>query len=150
VNIAWDSKGVKWLLIILALVYFISPYDLIPGFSAVSWLDDIVILILLFRYLAKIKSDPRKASDSFKTHRDRQHARQSHDTDASESQKPPQTPYEVLNLPPDADQEAIKAAYRRLAKQYHPDRVSHLGKEFQELAERRFKEIQEAYEKLAR
>jgi curved DNA-binding protein CbpA len=55
-----------------------------------------------------------------------------------------------LNLPPDADQEAIKAAYRKLANQYHPDKVSHLGKEFQDLAERRFKEIQEAYQKLVR
>ncbi len=29
--------------------------------------------------------------------------------------------YEVLQVPPDADDEAIQAAYRKLAKQYHPD-----------------------------
>ncbi|MBW2144864.1 MAG: DnaJ domain-containing protein, partial [Deltaproteobacteria bacterium] len=41
-----------------------------------------------------------------------------------------------------------KKAYRRLAGKYHPDRVNHLGEEFKELAERRFKEIQDAYQDL--
>jgi uncharacterized membrane protein YkvA (DUF1232 family) len=138
----------KWFWIILALAYLISPYDLIPGFSGISWLDDIVVLILLFRYLAKTRTNHSDAADPFRTHQNQQHARNPHDSDAGEKQKPQRTPYEVLNLPPDADQEAIKAAYRQLASQYHPDKVSHLGKEFQELAESRFKEIQEAYEKL--
>jgi len=31
------------------------------------------------------------------------------------------TPYEVLNVPITADQEAIKKAYRTLIKKYHPD-----------------------------
>lgn len=138
----------KWFLIILALVYLLSPYDLIPGFHGLGWLDDIVILILVYRYLAKIKPNPDSASGPFGTHQDQQHARTSHG--AGGDPNPPRTPYEVLNLPPDADQETIKAAYRKLANQYHPDKVSHLGKEFQDLAERRFKEIQEAYEKLVR
>jgi uncharacterized membrane protein YkvA (DUF1232 family) len=138
----------KWLWIILALAYFISPYDLIPGFSGISWLDDIVVLILLFRYLAKIKANHSGAADPSGTHQGQKQAGDFHDTDSGEKQKPQRTPYEVLNLPPDADQEAIKTAYRKLANQYHPDKVSHLGKEFQDLAESRFKEIQEAYEKL--
>ena len=29
--------------------------------------------------------------------------------------------YELLEVPPDADSEAIKASYRRLARQHHPD-----------------------------
>jgi len=42
----------------------------------------------------------------------------------------------------------IKSAYRKLAAQYHPDKVNHLGDEFKTLAEKKFKEIQEAYEEL--
>lgn len=149
-EIAGSKMKMKWFLIILALVYLLSPYDLIPGFHGLGWLDDIVILILLYRYLAKIKPDPGNASGPFDTDQDRQQARTSQGAGAGGDPNPPRTPYEVLNLPPDADQETIKTAYRKLANQYHPDKVSHLGKEFQDLAERRFKEIQKAYEKLVR
>ncbi len=57
--------------------------------------------------------------------------------------------YDVLGVTPTATLEEIKVAYREKAKQYHPDRVSHLGPEFRELAERRMKELNEAYEVLA-
>jgi len=33
-----------------------------------------------------------------------------------------------------------------MAKKYHPDKVASLGDEFKELAERKFKDINEAYE----
>jgi DnaJ like chaperone protein len=61
----------------------------------------------------------------------------------------PKDPYEVLQIPKEASQEEIKAAYKHLAGKYHPDKVLHLGEEFQSLAEERFKEIQSAYQKLA-
>ncbi|MBK8049301.1 MAG: DnaJ domain-containing protein [Anaerolineales bacterium] len=35
-----------------------------------------------------------------------------------------------------------------MAKQYHPDRVTHLGPEFQSLAEEKMKEINAAYQAL--
>ena len=44
----------KWIWIILALVYLLSPYDLIPGLHPVSWIDDLVILGLLYRYLSRL------------------------------------------------------------------------------------------------
>lgn len=53
--------------------------------------------------------------------------------------------YEVLGVSRNASQEEIKAAYRRLAKQYHPDRNPENRKE----AEEKFKELSEAYEVLA-
>jgi len=53
--------------------------------------------------------------------------------------------YEVLGVPKDADEKAIKAAYRKLARKYHPD-VNPNGKAE---AESKFKEINEAYEVLS-
>src|SRR6476661_8547392 len=49
--------------------------------------------------------------------------------------------YELLGIQRGADDAAIKAAYRRLAKEHHPDR--HNGCTDQEA---RFKAISEAYE----
>ncbi len=60
------------------------------------------------------------------------------------------TPHEILGLDKNATKKEIQAAYRKLVKQYHPDRVAHLGKEFQELANKKFIEIQNAYNSLMR
>ena len=60
------------------------------------------------------------------------------------------TLYDILDLPPNADTESIKNAYRRIAKLYHPDKVASLAPEFQELAEAKMKEINNAYQQLLR
>ena len=50
--------------------------------------------------------------------------------------------YKILGVEPTADEKAIKAAYRKLARKYHPD----VSKERD--AEEKFKEANEAYEVL--
>ena len=52
--------------------------------------------------------------------------------------------YEILGVSPDADEKTIKQAYRKLARQYHPD-VNPGNKE----AEEKFKTINEAYQALS-
>ena len=52
--------------------------------------------------------------------------------------------YEVLEVPRDADEGALKKAYRRLAMKYHPDRNPDDAE-----AEEAFKECKEAYEILS-
>jgi curved DNA-binding protein CbpA len=60
---------------------------------------------------------------------------------------PPRNPFTVLELPLDADSEAIKAAWRRLARQHHPDLTS--GDEaLERRATRRMAEINAAYVEL--
>jgi len=56
--------------------------------------------------------------------------------------------YQVLRITRGANKEEIKAAYFNLMKQYHPDRVSHLGQEFQKLAEEKAQLINRAYQLL--
>lgn len=51
--------------------------------------------------------------------------------------------YDVLGVARDADEAALKSAYRKLAMQFHPDRNPGDGE-----AESRFKEVSEAYEAL--
>src|SRR5437660_7563439 len=52
--------------------------------------------------------------------------------------------YEVLGDKRNAPEEEIKSAYRKLARQYHPDRNPG-----DKQAETRFKEVQEAYDVLS-
>ncbi len=54
--------------------------------------------------------------------------------------------YATLGLNKGASMEEIKKAYRKLSMKYHPDKVRHLGEEFQKIAEEKMKEINGAYE----
>lgn len=54
----------------------------------------------------------------------------------------------VLGLTSGAKPDEIKAAWRGLSKEHHPDRVAHLGEEFRRLAEERMRKINAAYETL--
>ncbi|MCD4547541.1 J domain-containing protein [Burkholderia pseudomallei] len=51
----------------------------------------------------------------------------------------------MLEVHEDASTNEIKVAYRRLMAQYHPDKVSSLGRELRELAEAKSKAVTQAY-----
>jgi hypothetical protein len=140
----------KWLSTLLALAYVICPYDVFPDFFiGLGWIDDLAILGLLWwyfyvyrkrRYEKERQHEWRKGSS----------ARQKQDNfSEKKANGPPKTPHSVLGVGRNASPDEIKRAFRRLANQYHPDKVQHLGGEFKELAERRFKEIQKAYRELS-
>lgn len=56
--------------------------------------------------------------------------------------------YNVLNINKNASQEEIKKAFRAKAREYHPDKFSNKSESERLEAEKKFKEINEAYEKL--
>lgn len=51
----------------------------------------------------------------------------------------------ILGVSSDASDEQVRSAYRTLIQKYHPDKVANLGNEFQVMAEKRSREINEAY-----
>lgn len=54
--------------------------------------------------------------------------------------------YQVLGARKSDSMDEIKSKYRELVKKYHPDKVGHLGAEFRELANTKFRQVQEAFE----
>lgn len=155
------SKFWVIVIIVLGLVYIASPWDLLPDvFPITGWIDDIGVLALIFYYLRtgrlpgfvsrigrwffggqkegfQRKTGGREKSGAY-------NGRES----AGQRNTGKKDPYAVLGLEPNASEKEIHEAYRRLVQQYHPDKVTHLGKEFQELAQQKFVEIQAAYEQL--
>ena len=53
--------------------------------------------------------------------------------------------WNILGLSGNVTKEEIRKAYRKAMSEYHPDKVASLGSELRELAERKAKEINEAY-----
>ena len=58
--------------------------------------------------------------------------------------------YRILNSNPESSNEEIKANYKKLVKDFHPDTIISKGlpEEFVQFATKRFQEIQDAYEKI--
>ncbi len=147
---------VFWIIIAIFLVcfYVISRIDLVPDvFPILGWLDDTFLVGLLIYYLRYRKLPAfmtwlgrllfkRTPGRSDQTSGPRGAGGQRGQSGQ------PKNPYAVLGLKPDASREEIQAAYRELVQKYHPDKVSHLGEEFQEMAQQKFVEIQNAYDEL--
>lgn len=124
---------------LLALAYVASPIDLLPDVSPLGLLDDLIVIGTTLWWLrAQWQRRPRPTARR----------------DAPRPSSPPPAdgwdPYRVLDLPRGASPDEITRAYREQMKRYHPDKVTGLGDELQEVAHRRTLEIQRAYEELSR
>ncbi|MBI5116862.1 DnaJ domain-containing protein [Candidatus Poribacteria bacterium] len=136
----------------LIILYILSPVDLVPGVF-VGWVDDLLSGILLVWFLTSWL--PRNRHRIY----GRRSASQSADADgdwrasgegeaAAQGGKPEFDPFQILNIRRGASLNDIKHAYREMLMKYHPDRVAHLGSEFQQLAHNKVIEIRKAYETL--
>jgi DnaJ domain/Protein of unknown function (DUF1232) len=158
------SLSLKIILIAFGLLYLISPVDIIPDFLLpyIGWIDDGVVLgtiyylirygrlpFFLFNKKAGFKqSDTNKTENFASNNKHQQNNGPAYQRDTSSKTIP--TPYEILGIDPKASNEEIQAAYKKAIKKYHPDKVSHLGEEFSNLANKKFLEIQNAYDILMR
>jgi hypothetical protein len=136
----------KWVLTILGLLYVLNPFDLLPDvLPGAGWVDDLAVLGLLgyFLYRTGYRGFPfggKASPDQDRTG----------EASKASGREGAQDPHHILGIGPGADQKQIRQAYRRLAAQYHPDKVAHLGEDLRELAEKKFKAIQAAYDALRR
>jgi hypothetical protein len=146
-----------WLLLLLCVFYVLIPVDLIPDFLGLPGrFDDLLVALgtLFYLYSTSRKipgSDGARGSRSSRAGQQGYEGRR--ETKGASSRKPPpgsSDPYEVLEVERNEALEEIRRRYKEKLLQYHPDRVVHLGKEFQEMAERKTKEITEAFQKILR
>lgn len=70
-------------------------------------------------------------------------------TQSTQSQAPDEA-YATLGVAPDASEDSIDKAYRKLMAKYHPDRVAGAADEIRELAEERARAINAAYDRIRR
>lgn len=143
----------KWLYVLLALLYIVFPYDLLPDFiTGLGWVDDLIVLGLLLRFLYsqlnKRRRDEPIGTTAFPKGKKERGASAADDEERSADRFESNDPYTVLGVDRSDSEAHIKKAYRELVGRYHPDKVAHLGEEFKTLAEERFKQIQNAYQKI--
>jgi DnaJ-domain-containing protein 1 len=133
------------------IIYLLNPFDLISDLIPVwGWLDDGVLLFLLWNFIYKPWIQQKQRERFYRQNQEQFHRNHQYGPNESEPDKEerPKDPYTILGVARNATPEEIKTAYKQLANKYHPDKLQHLGEEFRKLAEKRFKEIQEAYQKL--
>jgi DnaJ like chaperone protein len=156
----------KIIFAIIAAIYALWPFDLLSDFSfGPGWIDDILLILAVwwfffskpgkspkgfwqfYQQYDKRKQSRQNGADPQYRYRQAESGDKSREKDAGGTNEK-KDPYTILGIQPGASEEEIKKAYRNLANKYHPDKVSHMGEEFRELAEKKFKEIQEAYQYL--
>lgn len=144
-----DPKTLKMWLLLAAIVYFLLPFDLVPDLLGIlGRIDDVAMIALLawfyrnhLKQFVAAGSGQEAAGRSASTGFGQDDAGQPEDAKAFDA-------YEVLGITPSASSDAIKAAYRTRMKEYHPDKVAHLGEELQNLALEKSRDIQRAYRQL--
>ena len=141
----------KIILIIFGLAYFISPLDIIPDLILpyIGWLDDGIIIAAII-YLIRYGRLPyfifKKAYKKKQEFKNKNFDHNSFKENNKKANLNNINPYKVLGVSSHASKRQVKQAYKEAIKKYHPDKVSHLGEEFSDLANDKFLEIQTAYE----
>lgn len=105
---------------------------------------------------AKQTRDSSESGSEFRRdrHDDRSANEQGAESRAQEESRRPEPEWQnefphwadILGTHQNASRDEIRKAYRQRMSEYHPDKVAQLGKELREVAERKSKEINAAYD----
>jgi len=145
-----------WLLLLLCVLYIVIPVDLIPDFLGLPGrIDDLLVALGTLYLYSTSKKIPgtdgsRGARSSREGQRGHEGRRESEGASSKRTAPGSSDPYEVLGVDRGEGFEEIRRRYKEKMLQYHPDRVLHLGREFQEMAEGKTREITEAFQKILR
>ena len=142
-----DTRTLKKWLIAIAVLYLVVPRDLVFDFlgRGLGLIDDLLVIALLVWFYRR----HLRGTAARETRESKGPGRKERSSRAQPAASEPAfDPYEVLGIPASASAETIQSAYKARMKEYHPDKVAHLGEELQELAHRKALEIQQAYQQL--
>ena len=143
IKIQLIKKFLPW---VLGIIYVVSPIDIIPDIiGGLGWLDDLSVMGILLWWFYYIRPLRKRSAERAEPGKESSQEEKK-TSDKKEKTEIETDPYKILGVEPDSSFEEVKAAYTKLAAQYHPDKVQHLGKELQELAHKKFISIQEAYD----
>jgi len=142
-----DPARLKKWLIAIAVIYVLFPRDLIPDYlgRGLGLIDDASVIAFftwLFRRHAR-----EWAQRGFAGAGGDAGPRPSPPPPLQAEPRAPEA-HEVLGVAKSATKAEIDSAYKARMKEYHPDKVAHLGQELQDLAHRKVLEIQAAYARL--
>jgi hypothetical protein len=98
----------------------------------------------------RYSQSPNATSTGRESSRKSNYENQTKNSKSNESSPKEENAYTVLNIPNNASWEEISSAYKKMAQMYHPDKVAGLAPEYREIAEKRMKTINAAYEQLKR
>ncbi|QAY96397.1 hypothetical protein CWB41_12195 [Methylovirgula ligni] len=141
---SWNANRTGRMTFLASLIGYLVMLVIEPTYAvlvsllalAISWVVMRVKAEELGSYMPTItkKASDRTEDTCSKTEEDEEKSPTSHDC------------FQILGLQQGASHDEIKAAYRNAIKQYHPDYVTRLGPELRELAERKTKELNAAYQ----
>lgn len=148
-------------MLIAVLVYIACPLDIIVDVIPVfGFLDDVVVAAIVFsaarnRLLLEHCQVQNQTAQVFKNYPG-PHFNRPRFQEFVDSQPVidvacfHRDPYRVLNIEAPVSAQQVRAAYRRLCAQYHPDKVTHLGEDVQSRAHEKMIELRQAYEQLTK
>ncbi len=146
-----------WAWIVLIILYILSPVDLIPDvFGLPARLDDLLVALLGAYYykVSRSRAKGRHGGPAGRGSRREGGSRSQQGEAGKEKQdRAPgeqKDPHVILGVKRDTPTDEVKKRYREKLLEYHPDRVQHLGREIQELAEKRTRDINDAYQAILR
>lgn len=128
----------------LQILYFLFGIAQADGFVSA---DEVAQIEEIAYYFHTNKADYESIKAMFTTYGG---SRSSYKSGYNSSTQHTPDAYAILGITPQATDAEVKKAYREMAKKYHPDRVITDDEAIKKGAEEKFKQVQQAYEQIAR